>query len=1143
MFVYLSKKIAIPNGVKLRCVSWNTEQGWIACGGDNGLLKVLKLESATGKEAKAKGAAASNLSMNQTLEGHNGSVMCVTWNENFRKLTTSDQYGLIIVWMLHKGMWFEEMINNRNKSVVRDMKWTSDGQKICIVYEDGAVIVGSVDGNRLWGKELKVNLFLVEWSPDGRNILFVTMDGEVHVYDNMGNFISRITLFPDDTNQKGGAKIVGIDWYDGAEGYADASAPSMAVCFENGRVQLLRQETDDKPVIIDTGMRTSRVKWNSAGTVLAVCGQQTTSGQSGEARDVSMVQFFSPMGQHLRTLKVPAPGGSGISALSWEGGGLRIALAVDSYIYFANIRPDYKWGYFNKTLVYAFNKPDRPEHCVIFWDTKTDERYVKYVKKLIAIQAAGEHCVLATKADDASGQHILILCNAIGSPVDSKYIDVEPIYISMTPYHVTVASEDTVYVWQYRTVLSKLTSVDNSVSGAGAALRRKEGRERVFHIDDVPSSSSTAAQYRKPDVPTNDPICCLSSSDKVLLVVRDSGAMHKYTLPHISLDSKSSLKCRPQMISVNCNSTRISIIDVNGVLTFFDLEPNQGGQKVSEAVASFERKDVWDMKWADDNPELFAMMEKTRMYIFRGLEPEENVVSSAYLCGFNNLKIKTVLMDDIMRAPEHPEKDCVVKFETKSLRDTREMLSTINLKDAYQFVEDNPHPRLWRLLAEAALKQLNFAIADKAFVRCQDYQGIQFVKRLRLLDDKVKQRAEVAAYFKQFDEAEQLYRDIDRKDLAIELRMRLGDWFRVVQLVQSGGGDDSLLLTAWNKIGDYYADRQKWSKAVSYYSQAKNADKLIECYYILEDYQGLEKLIPALPENSPMLNNVGEKFQSVGMCEQAVAAFMRGGNVKAAIDCCILLNNWDKGVELAEKHDFGQIEGLLTKYASHLLEKQKIIQAVELYRKANRHMDAARLLVQLGKQTASTKVNPLRAKKLYVLAAMEMDRYKRKMLDSQMQDGFHTQMALDSLMAVDKSIVAAGDRQLDSPWKGAEALHFYLLAQRQLYEGYIDAAMRTALRLREYEDILDAVDIYALIAIAAFYNKHYGQCSKAFIKLENLDELPQARRKQFEDLALAIFTRFPPQDPRARLMPCPQCDKDVPDYTTTCDCAVWGHCG
>ena len=37
--------------------------------------------------------------------------------------------------MLHRGIWFEEMINNRNRSVVRDMKWTADGQKICIIYE------------------------------------------------------------------------------------------------------------------------------------------------------------------------------------------------------------------------------------------------------------------------------------------------------------------------------------------------------------------------------------------------------------------------------------------------------------------------------------------------------------------------------------------------------------------------------------------------------------------------------------------------------------------------------------------------------------------------------------------------------------------------------------------------------------------------------------------------------------------------------------------------------------------------------------------------------------------------------------------------------------------------------------------------
>lgn len=40
------------------------------------------------------------------------------------------------------------------------------------------------------------------------------------------------------------------------------------------------------------------------------------------------------------------------------------------------------------------------------------------------------------------------------------------------------------------------------------------------------------------------------------------------------------------------------------------------------------------MKWASDNPDLLAIMEKTRMYVLRGLDPEEPIVSSGYICSF-----------------------------------------------------------------------------------------------------------------------------------------------------------------------------------------------------------------------------------------------------------------------------------------------------------------------------------------------------------------------------------------------------------------------------------------------------------------------------------------------------------------------------
>ncbi len=31
----------------------------------------------------------------------------------------------------------------------------------------------------------------------------------------------------------------------------------------------------------------------------------------------------------------------------------------------------------------------------------------------------------------------------------------------------------------------------------------------------------------------------------------------------------------------------------------------------------------------------------------------------------------------------------------QSLRDTRDLLEKVGIEDAQQFIEDNPHPRLW----------------------------------------------------------------------------------------------------------------------------------------------------------------------------------------------------------------------------------------------------------------------------------------------------------------------------------------------------------------------------------------------------------------------------------------------------------------
>lgn len=43
--------------------------------------------------------------------------------------------------------------------------------------------------------------------------------------------------------------------------------------------------------------------------------------------------------------------------------------------------------------------------------------------------------------------------------------------------------------------------------------------------------------------------------------------------------------------------------------------------------------------------------------------------------------------------------------------------------------------------------------------------------------------------------------------------------------------------------------------------------------------------------------------------------FAQAGSVKAAVDCCVLLGEWELAVKLAEEHRLPQIGGLLAKYA------------------------------------------------------------------------------------------------------------------------------------------------------------------------------------------------------------------------------------
>jgi WD repeat-containing protein 35 len=91
-------------------------------------------------------------------------------------------------------------------------------------------------------------------------------------------------------------------------------------------------------------------------------------------------------------LKVP--GSDIVRNITWESTGLRVAMGVGSVIFFANIRPNHQWTWMDGRLVFGYQKSNRIENCVVFWDSKANSKNLKYVKNLIWIKSAGGFCCI-----------------------------------------------------------------------------------------------------------------------------------------------------------------------------------------------------------------------------------------------------------------------------------------------------------------------------------------------------------------------------------------------------------------------------------------------------------------------------------------------------------------------------------------------------------------------------------------------------------------------------------------------------------------------------------------------------------------------------------------------------------------------------
>lgn len=207
-----------------------------------------------------------------------------------------------------------------------------------------------------------------------------------------------------------------------------------------------------------------------------------------------------------------------------------------------------------------------------------------------------------------------------------------------------------------------------------------------------------------------DPVAAVAATATALVVARASGVVHRYALPSLTLVAQHLLRCRPHRIAINCDATRLGVVDFGGAFSLLDMRGGagggagdgadgaagaddhaaasgphagtlttagsagkgaRGGPPITGRHVPLGRRDVWDAMWASDDPGRVALMERGRLYVLAGGgagAPEEPAASAGHLAAFEALEVTAVDLDAVLARPDAPRLGAVVGHEARSLR-------------------------------------------------------------------------------------------------------------------------------------------------------------------------------------------------------------------------------------------------------------------------------------------------------------------------------------------------------------------------------------------------------------------------------------------------------------------------------------------
>ncbi|XP_003739210.1 WD repeat-containing protein 19 [Galendromus occidentalis] len=356
------------------------------------------------------------------------------------------------------------------------------------------------------------------------------------------------------------------------------------------------------------------------------------------------------------------------------------------------------------------------------------------------------------------------------------HIDVEPLYVALGPYHVAVGinNRTTLYpITDERTRVTKefLSSLKRLKLTADYAVGLQDNKIQIIGID-----SDEGKMFNN--------VTCIDVTENFLIYGTTQGDIEMFYFQDFASVNQFRHSCKVLDLFAHPSGTKIVILDEEQQV-FLYTPTDDHLILIKETPPSID-----GVLWDQSVLHVFIIYDSKQFFLYS--HTHEEVLLADKIKIPSGLK-PLVMLNGIITCQTQNGKstnfnsqpiDRTVSGIALMRNNLKNALKLRKLDDAYNICDNMNSPDDWKLLANAAMDDLDIGMASKAFKRAGDLGMAWSLETVRHVEDIYELEGYMSLFRGDFDRAQDLFIKSSNPKAALQMRRDLLHWEQALQLAK-----------------------------------------------------------------------------------------------------------------------------------------------------------------------------------------------------------------------------------------------------------------------------------------------------------------------------------------------------------------------